>query len=265
MSDITAAVAGGVPFILTYHAGTMRKNNWRSDMIIWLYEHFVLPLTSSRAEKIICSSEFVRKSVFPGFLDKAIVVTPGVDLNLFKPHNDVQKNEHEIIFVCGLAAMHRMKGLYVLAEAVHLLEDKYPKLTVKVIGEKGSIDSKHINFVGPKRGVELVKEIQSGKALVLCSLAPAESFGMVLIEAMACKMPVIGAATGGIPEVIDDGTDGFIVPPGDASALAKAIENILINRDLAAQMGEEGYRKVQSGFGWEYKVNQTLRVITEAL
>ena len=75
---------------------------------------------------------------------------------------------------------------------------------------------------------------------------------MVLIEAMACQTPVIGTNIGGIPEVIKDGIDGFIVPANDSNALALAISKILADKELATRMGQcwrsESQRKVDLGY-----------------
>lgn len=78
-----------------------------------------------------------------------------------------------------------------------------------------------------------------------------DSFGLVFLEAWAYRKPVIGAAAGGIPEVIDEGSDGFLVPFGDVKGLAERIATLLDNRPLAERMGEEGYRKVIRFYTWD--------------
>lgn len=265
LSDITAVAAKHVPFVLTYHAGTMQKGIWFADSIIWMYEHFVLKRTAAVAQKIICSSEFVRNSVFQDVAEKAYTVTPGVNVELFKPLDEVPKKENEIVFVCSLAVMHQLKGLYVLIGALDMLVDKIPNLSLKIIGERGTVAAKYVNFVGPKRGEDLVREMQTGSLLALCSLMPAESFGMVLIEAMSCKMPVVGSNTGGIPEVINNGEDGFIVQPENSIALAVVIERLLHDKELSHRMGEEGYKKVRRMFTWQHKIAQTTSIFESVL
>jgi glycosyltransferase involved in cell wall biosynthesis len=92
--------------------------------------------------------------------------------------------------------------------------------------------------------------------VVLPSTTDSESFGMVLIEAMACAKPVIGSDVGGIPFVIDDGRDGYLVPPADAGALAGACLEILRTPDLAAALGEQGHRKVKDRFTWPAQIDK---------
>ena len=263
IGDIAVRVAGDHPVVLTYHAGTMLKKKLFADIGIWLYERCILPKTISKSDRIICASEFVKKTIPLGRSGMvATVVTPGVDMTLFKRNAAIERNKTEIAFICNFASMHRLKGLHVLVEAVNALAQKFPDISLKVIGEVGASASERVRFIGPKTGEVLVKEIQSSALLVLSSLAPAESFGMVLIEAMACGLPVIGSDAGGIPEVIDNGKDGFIVKSGDSRELAAAIERLLRDEQLADRMGEAGHRKVAEKFSWQQKSQETANVFS---
>jgi glycosyltransferase involved in cell wall biosynthesis len=78
-----------------------------------------------------------------------------------------------------------------------------------------------------------------------------DAFGIVYLEAWVCGLPVIGADAGGVPDVISDGTDGFLVPFRDTVALARRIKEMLENPQLARQMGERGKQKVLAHFTWD--------------
>lgn len=91
--------------------------------------------------------------------------------------------------------------------------------------------------------------LDAAEMLVLPSRV--DSFGLVFLEAWAYRKPVIGAAAGGIPEVISEGSDGFLVPFGDVKRLAHHIATLLDDRALAQRMGEEGYRKVTRLYTWD--------------
>ena len=78
-----------------------------------------------------------------------------------------------------------------------------------------------------------------------------DSFGIVYLEAWACGKPVIGAIAGGVPEVIEDGLDGYLVPFGDVDALAARIAELLDNPGLARTMGERGREKTLSRYTWD--------------
>ena len=78
-----------------------------------------------------------------------------------------------------------------------------------------------------------------------------EMLGVVFLEAMTYRKPVIGSDVGGIPDVIKDGETGLLVPQKDPAALADAIVRVLSNDDFAARLGEAGYRFSQDCFGWD--------------
>lgn len=261
ISDMAAWAAGTIPFILTYHAGTMKKgNNPVYDFLISIYENFFMDFMARKAVKIICSSNFVRNSIMAGFKEKAVVVNPAVNTTLFRP-SETSGEENTVLFVGRFANMYRMKGLFYLMKAIK----KLPGVRLRVIGEPIKSDSDQIEFLGVKSGPDLVKEIQKSSLLVLPSLAHAESFGMVLIEAMACKKPVIGTRVGGIPGVIEDGKDGFIVPPANVKALKEAIEEVLHRPGLARTMGENGFKKVSEQFTWDKKAGETSNIFNSIL
>lgn len=261
IGDLAAFLAGSIPFVLTYHSGTMKKNKIPADIIISLYEKFILPHTAKKATKIICASNFVRNTILKKYAFKSIVIHPGTDVSLFKPSSTIARDKNLVLFICRYKIMHKMKGLYYLLDAIKVL----PEVKLCIVGEKGDFIDERILSVGIKRGKDLVEEMQKASLVVLPSLAHMESFGMVLIEAMACQAPVIGTIIGGIPEVINDGIDGFLVPPKDSNALALAISKILADKELAARMGRAGEAKVKEKFTWDTRVTLTKEVFEACL
>ena len=261
IGDITASLAGKIPFVLTYHSGTMKKQKFPIDSIISLYEKFVLPRTAQKASKIICVASFVRDTLFKDHTAKIMIISPGVNTALYKPDPTVKREENLILFVARYKNMYRMKGLYYLIDAV----DKLQGVKIRVVGEiDDSIDNKNSKFAGPKQGKELVEEMQKASVVMLPSIS-IEGFPMVLIEAMACQTPVIGTNVGGIPELIRDGVDGFIVPTDDSNALALAISKILTDKALATRMGQSGATKVGEKLTWETRALLTQEVFDSCL
>jgi glycosyltransferase involved in cell wall biosynthesis len=88
-----------------------------------------------------------------------------------------------------------------------------------------------------------------------------DSFGIVYLEAWCYGVPVIGAQAGGVPDVIDHGTNGLLVPFGDVAALAAAIGRLLHDRELARAFGAAGRAKVQRELTWEHKYQQVRAVL----
>lgn len=89
------------------------------------------------------------------------------------------------------------------------------------------------------------------RASVLVNPSLSESFGMALVEAMMHRVPVVATRVGGMPFIVDDGRNGFLVAPADPPALARAICRLLENREAARQIGEAGRRKATEQFTWE--------------
>jgi glycosyltransferase involved in cell wall biosynthesis len=75
--------------------------------------------------------------------------------------------------------------------------------------------------------------------------------GLTLIEASMHAKPLIGTRHGGIPEIVKQGENGFLVPPGDPASLAEAMEEILAHKDQAREMGKRAFQMAKSRFNWE--------------
>jgi len=87
-----------------------------------------------------------------------------------------------------------------------------------------------------------------------------EGFGISLVEASACGLPVVAGNSGGIPDAVRDGETGILVPPEDPAALADAVCRVLADRGFATQLGQNGRRAVETHFNWD-RVVRDLRAI----
>jgi glycosyltransferase involved in cell wall biosynthesis len=102
-----------------------------------------------------------------------------------------------------------------------------------------------VELMGERRDVpELLADAD---VFVLSSRS--EGAPLSLLEAMAAGLPVVASAVGGTPEIVDDGTTGLLVPPGDPGALARALESLLTDPERRARMGTAGWERVQARFG----------------
>jgi glycosyltransferase involved in cell wall biosynthesis len=105
--------------------------------------------------------------------------------------------------------------------------------------------SGHVRFTGYQR--EIPSFINVMDVLIHASIA-AEPFGMVVLEGMAQRKPVVGSRAGGVVEMVVDGETGYTFPPGDASALAQRVCELLADPARASRMGEKGYARLVSSF-----------------
>jgi glycosyltransferase involved in cell wall biosynthesis len=112
-----------------------------------------------------------------------------------------------------------------------------------------------VTFRGKISDAELQRAYQSADVFVLPSTLDArgdtEGLGVVLLEAMNYGVPVIASRVGGIVDIVADGQSGVLVPPGDAAALAAAIDRVLGDPALARRYGSGGRERLQSDFSWE--------------
>jgi glycosyltransferase involved in cell wall biosynthesis len=147
------------------------------------------------------------------------------------------------------------KNQRLLIEAARLLAPERPRLRVLIVGigdleeelrtrarDAGLADV--VTVTGLRRDpVDL-----AGAADVVTLTSTREALGLTLLEAMAAGTPVVGTAVGGIPDVIDDGRTGLLVPSGDAAALAEALRRLLDDRALARRLAEAGRAEVEHRF-----------------
>ncbi|NNU90461.1 MULTISPECIES: N-acetyl-alpha-D-glucosaminyl L-malate synthase BshA [Anoxybacillus] len=133
-----------------------------------------------------------------------------------------------------------------------LLVGDGPEMTVvcRLVKELNLCD--HVRFLGKQENLAELYSISDVKLL----LSEKESFGLVLLEAMACRVPCVGTAIGGIPEVIEDGKNGFLCALGDINDAARQTLRLLTDETLRETMGKNAYETVYEKFYSERIVAQ---------
>jgi glycosyltransferase involved in cell wall biosynthesis len=255
LADVAAYAAGKRPIVATYHAGSMVKGVPGIDHLLRTYERLVLPRTFRRADALVAVSRTSLAHAVPG----AVTITPGVDVEEFLPSTEPLGDT--LLYVGRLDRASAWKGVDVLVRAFALVAAQRPHARLSIVGS-GDARADHealarqlgiassITFTGALHGAQLSAAYASARALVLPSLTDAESFGMTLVEAMSSARPVVGSAVGGIPDVIEDGRTGLVVPPGDAAALSAALLRLLDDDDLCLRMGAEGRAVAVARYAW---------------
>jgi glycosyltransferase involved in cell wall biosynthesis len=166
-----------------------------------------------------------------------------------------------ILFVGRLV---ERKGVAHVIEAVALLKD--PSVRLVIVGdgpERRRLEdaalclgiADRVEFRGKIPATELQEAYAGARAFVLPSVfdsrGDTEGLGVVALEAMNHGTPVVASRIGGIPDVVEDGVTGLLVPPGDATALAAALRRVLDEPDLARRLGEAGRRRLHEHFSQE--------------
>jgi glycosyltransferase involved in cell wall biosynthesis len=156
------------------------------------------------------------------------------------------------------------KGFDVLLDAMAHLVGRQPAARLVIAGDGSrradlqqhirelSLDD-YVLLLGPRR--DLPALMQAVDLFALSSWS--EPFGLVLLEAMAARRPVVATHAGGVPEVVTDGRTGTLVPPGDPRALANALLALLADRERADAYGRAGRERVASRFTLERMLDET--------
>ncbi len=202
------------------------------------------------------------------------IIPNGVDLELFearaKPIERFCDGRPNVLFV---GRLEKRKGFNVLLEAFKVVREEVPEARLLVVGAFDDDDKKpFIEFIRRNRihGVRFigrVPEDELPRYYYTCDVfcAPSlgyESFGMVLVEAMATGKPVVASAIPGYTEVVKSGAEGILVPPGDPQALARAIVHLLKNPQLRAIMGELGKKKA-ARYSWRQVASEVVEYYRE--
>ena len=236
----------GVPYSFTLHGPDIffEPHHWRLDAKI------------ARAAFVACISDFCRSQAMlfsdRSHWDKLHVVHCGIDPARYA--GPAQEMGQDILFVGRLAAV---KGLPVLFDALKSALTVRPDLRLTLIGDgpdrkqleaevKDMGLSRAVTFAGYKDQSEVAKALKASDLLVLPSFA--EGVPVVLMEAMAAGKPVVTTRIAGVPELVEDGVSGLLVPPGDSDALATAICAALSDSRTHARMGAAGRAKVARDF-----------------
>ncbi len=225
---------------------------------------------------------FLSKRLLPQFEeylneDTTYICPNGIKTNIgeFKERkNDVSK-PFQILF---LSNMMEEKGVYVLLDACKNLKKANVDFRCDFIGKWADITEsrfnervehyglKHcVNAHGPIYGEEKRAFFENAELLVFPTFHHGETFGLVLLEAMDFSLPVIGTNEGGIPDIIDDGKTGFVIPTKDPESLAKKILFFIEHRDIAAQMGIEGRKKYLKDYTYNVFEKNIYLIFSECL
>jgi glycosyltransferase involved in cell wall biosynthesis len=100
---------------------------------------------------------------------------------------------------------------------------------------------------------------------VFCLTSDYEGMPNVILEAMAAARPVVATRVGGVPDLIEQGVNGFMVDPGDTEGVAKAVENLLADPELAEKMGRTGHERIARGFSCEQTAQRLMNLYLDAL
>jgi glycosyltransferase involved in cell wall biosynthesis len=223
----------------------------------------VVGFTLKHADAMRTISNSTRRQLEQWVRGRPIVQFPAwTDIEVFLETGRSERNTHapEILYTGVLIPR---KGVHHLIKAFASVADHFSQARLVIVGHeenkayaaglKEDVEQfglkERVKFVSVVSQEELARRMGRACTLVLPSLS--EGLGRVVVEAMATGTPVVGSKVGGIQEMVQDGSTGFLVPPGDEASLAERLQWLLEHPGEAEQMGKKGHDFAQRYFSTE--------------
>jgi rhamnosyl/mannosyltransferase len=269
---VASLLPGGVRRVISWHSDIVRQR-WAMALYQPLLTGFV-----RRADAVIGATpfHFSGSTQLPSGGPQRVVIPYGFEAAEFQPTaasarrlaallREKQASGGRALFALGRHVYY--KGFDVLIRAMAAIDAVLwlggtGPLTeeLKAIARRDGVGDK-VRFVGRIADDELIAYYEAADVFVLPSVEKAEAFGLVQLEAMYCRRPVVSCRLGtGVEWVNQDGATGLVVPPRDGAALSAAINRLLGDPVLRATMGEAGRRRVERDFSTDSMVRQMLAV-----
>ncbi|CAN5221815.1 glycosyltransferase family 1 protein [soil metagenome] len=279
---LEAAHPLGVPVAHTFHAlGAVKRRHQGARDTSPAHRLAEERRIAADVDRIVatCTDEVFELRRLGADLDRVTIVPCGVDLDQFRPCGHVEPRRagpgprHRLVTVGRLV---ERKGIADVVAALDGLDDA--ELVVAGGPHPDDLDGdEHVarlRSAARRHGVEARVDLRGRVArpavasllrsadVVVC--APwYEPFGMVPLEAMACGVPVVASAVGGLVDTVVDGVTGLHVPPRRPGQLRHALGRLLADPALRGRMGAAGLRRVRERYGWDRLADTTLRVYAD--
>jgi glycosyltransferase involved in cell wall biosynthesis len=270
-----------LPLVTTIHATEMGRggivdNDYRKKV------HDTEQRLVENSERVICCSNYMINHLqhvlgVPG--DRIDIIPNGVDISRFNT-DTIPRSEYEInqsadkktiLFVGRLV---KEKGLFTLLRALQELQEAGKPAQLVIVGDgpmreeftREAVNrgfNGNVRFTGFIDEPTLISTYKSSDVVALPSLY--EPFGIVALEAMASKTPIVASDVGGLSEIVEDGVTGLKFPPGDSQQLAQALLRVLEDPFLAGYLKENAFQMIKMRYGWDQVAEKTLTVYEIAL
>ena len=240
----------------------------------------IIKLLVNKSSKTITISTGSLKTCLESGLkkDKFEIIPFGVDTRFFQPENLLK--DKEIFQILSIGYLIERKGFEYLITAVEEVLKVHNNVKLKIVGS-GPLEvriKKLIKELGLEETIEIIGNVSDEKLLEIYNLSDlfvlpsivdsqgnTEGLGVVLLEAMACKLPVIASNIGGIPDIIHDGETGLLVPEKDSMEISLSIIKLIENEDLRELIALKGYNMVKEHFIWEKIAKEYISIYQEII
>lgn len=271
LQSIYSARKREIPSVLTCHSVHKTAHIWKS-----LYRPLVLMMC--KADRVIAVSNATREfcCVLGVPSHKVEVVPNGVDLSRFNPSVDGSAMRNRLglrsePLVVSVTRLVKRKGVHQLVTAFSKVREVLPDAKLAIAGsgpEAGSlcirIRELHMEdsvfMLGALPHEQIAELMAAADVFVLASAV--ESSPLAILEAMAVGVPVVCPRAGGVPEIVEDGISGLMVPPADVNSLAGAVIRVLSDNQFAKRLRRGGFKIVRK-LSWKRAAKRTLELYEE--
>lgn len=275
---LLAALRGHTPYVITEH------DPFRLSMMKeWIKRKLI-----TEAARIIAVSEQNKKlltELYPFLANRITTIHNGIDTTWFESQllsfsksdrdryrTSVFDNTDNAPILVAVAELHPRKGLIHLLKSAAQLQEKRIAFKLVIAGEgrqRNELETfiaehrltQEVTLLGQRKDIPQI--LAASDIFILPSLH--EAFGLVLLEAMIARLPIIASRSGGVPEIVTEGENGILVPPEDSAALTEAIISLINNPARAQEMSEKNHEKVRMQFDSKIMAKKTGEVYTTVL
>lgn len=243
-------------------------------------DFYMAPEKIARAEKVFTISNYNKRYLVEecGCPENKVVVKRVSIVEDFC--DSIGGNEKDPGLLVSVCRLHPIKGIDVALQAMVMIKDTHEHVRLVVIGDgelRGDLEAltdrleirSRVEFTGPLNNQNALRYVGRATAFLLPSViaenGDRDGIPTALVEAMYLQTPGISTAISGIPELIDDGVNGFLLEPGDVMGLAEKTRLLLSNPELRARMGRMAREKVKSHFGGAENTKKVLDVWEEVV
>jgi len=247
---------------------------WGSDVMDFpkksFVHKFILKRILSKADKILATSKTIEKYIHE-IIKRNVVITPfGVNTELFKPMKVKSVfNENDIV-IGTIKSLEKVYCIDLLIEAFAKIKNEYKNAKLLIVGEGTQrkklelctmdfgITEKEIYFAGKIDHTEIPS--YHNMIDIFVNISEYESFGVSVIESMACGKPVIVTNTGGLSEIVENDSLGLKIPIRDVDALASKLQYLLKEKEIRETIGISARKHIQKKYEWNKNVEQMITV-----
>ncbi|MCK5642239.1 MAG: glycosyltransferase [Gammaproteobacteria bacterium] len=210
-------------------------------------------------------------------LYNGLLISPSLDIcegKADKVAKDILGPFAEKDFIVQVGALEPEKNHLLALQCMEMLKNDFPDIKLVIVGD-GSLRehlarwveshglAKTVFFVGNIKQEEVMHIVGTARVFVLTSNT--ESFPNALAEAQGLGIPAVSFNVGGVPEIVEDGLTGYVVPPGDREEFIRRLTQLVENKSIAQQMGEEARKRIIERFSMGKKVDRFLELVKKDL